>query len=149
MLVNRATQLQVQLRQAPTLLLAHKSVHQRGALLALVHSAKLQVLQLSRMASVLLPLVIRVQHPTLELAVLIAKKSGHQMALQLTPQHLVNRTRDNQLQDNRTRDSQQLDNPMLGNPTPVSHQLNKVQLSIKTKLSAATQTMTTSGRRGS
>jgi hypothetical protein len=93
----------------------------------LVHSEKLLVLQLSRMASVQLPLVIRVQHPTLERAVLIAKKSGHQMALQLTPQHLVNRTRDNQLQDNRTRDSQQLDNPMLGNPTPVSHQLNKVR----------------------
>lgn len=56
-----------------------------------------------------------------------SKEIGPPNGTPTNPQHLVNRTRDNQLQDNRTRDSQQLDNPMLGNPTPVSHQLNKVR----------------------
>jgi hypothetical protein len=94
-----------------------------------------------------LQLVIRALHQTLQRVDLRAKKSGHQMAHQLTHlplQHLVNRTlvnqqQDSQMLDNQTPVSQPLDNQtrdsqMLGN------QHNKVQLSTRMKLLAATQT---------
>jgi hypothetical protein len=141
-------QLQVPLQRVLTLLLLHKSMPQRVVLQVLVHSEKLLVSQLSHTASVLLPLVIRVQRPTLERVVLTVKRSDHQ-----TPasQLLVSQTPDSQMLgnqqlvsrmlDNQTLDSQQPDNRMLDNQTLVN-QLNKVQLSVKTKLSAATQTMT-------
>jgi hypothetical protein len=78
------------------------------------------------MASVQLPLVIRVQRPTLERVVLTVKRSDHQ-----TPA--------SQLLVSQTLDSQQQDSQMLVNQTLVN-QHNKVQLSTRMTLSAATKT---------
>jgi hypothetical protein len=136
-------QLQVPLQRVLTLLLLHKSMPQRVVLQVLVHSEKLLVLQLSRMASVQLPLVIRVRQPVLQHVDQTVKRSDHQTQVsqllvnqQLVSQLLVNQQLVSQLLVNQQPDSQTLVNQM-----PVN-QHNQVQLSIKTKLSAATQTMT-------
>jgi hypothetical protein len=140
-LANRVTQLHQLLRQVLTLLSAHKSVHQEDALLALAHSAKLLVLQLSRTASVQLPLAIRVHHQTPQRVVLRAKKSDRQVVIRLTHQQLDNQQLVNQQLDNQQQDNQQQDNQTLVHQTQVN-QHNKVQLSTKMKLLAATQTTT-------
>jgi hypothetical protein len=138
-LANRVTQLHQLLRQVLTLLSAHKSVHLRDALLASAHSVKLLVLQSSRTASVQLPLAIRAQRPTLVRVVLTVKKLDHQAArhlIHLPLQRLVNQTLDSQTQVNQQQDNQTLVHQIQVN------QHNKVQLSTRMKLLAATQ-MTT------
>jgi hypothetical protein len=144
-LANRVTQLHQLLRQVLTLLSAHKSVHLEDALLASAHSVKLLVLQSSRTASVQLPLAIRAQRPTLVRVVLTVKKLDHQTArhlIHLPLQRLVNQTLDNQTLDSQMQVNQMLDSQTLDNQMRDSQTHNKVQLSTRMKLLAATQ-MTT------
>jgi hypothetical protein len=93
---------------------------------------KQPVLQSSRTASALLPLVIRVLHLTPQHVVLKEKKLDHQMArlrtlLHLDNQHLVNQTLDNQPLVNQPLDNQPLDNQPLDNQPLDNQELNKVR----------------------